>query len=109
MTDVPCNGCTVCCRTNVQIPVDVTDHPTVLATAVDGHLPRHSNHDCVFLDRETGCTIYDIRPKFCRGYDCRETLRMWPDIPAVRKLEIEAVVGKDMINELLDAARRIAD
>jgi hypothetical protein len=104
-TDVPCNGCTTCCRTNVQIPTDAADHRMILALSPGGYLPRHENHDCMFLDRDTGCVIYDIRPKFCRGFDCRKTLAMWPDIPQRRKFEIETQVGKDMIDELLESAR----
>src|SRR5947207_15953509 len=31
-------------------------------------LREQANGDCVFYDREQGCTIYDIRPRQCRTW-----------------------------------------
>ena len=33
-------------------------------------IPR-TDHGCIYLDRNKKCTIYDIRPKACRQFDCR--------------------------------------
>lgn len=33
-------------------------------------LPQKPNGDCQFLDRKTGCTIYEKRPAICKAYDC---------------------------------------
>jgi Fe-S-cluster containining protein len=31
-------------------------------------LREKANHDCVFWDREAGCTIYPVRPRQCRTW-----------------------------------------
>ncbi len=31
-------------------------------------LREKSNGDCIFYDREAGCTIYDVRPRQCRTW-----------------------------------------
>ena len=56
--DVPCNGCTLCCQRDLLFP---------------GHLmlAHKPNGDCIYLDREHGCTIHDCRPRMCREMDCR--------------------------------------
>jgi len=33
-------------------------------------LQRRPDGACVYLDRITGCTIYNRRPKLCRVFDC---------------------------------------
>lgn len=30
--------------------------------------------DCIYLDREKGCTIHLMSPVFCKAFDCRELL-----------------------------------
>lgn len=34
----------------------------------DISLAEKANYDCVFFDRERGCTVYDDRPKQCRTW-----------------------------------------
>jgi Fe-S-cluster containining protein len=33
-------------------------------------IPR-TERGCIYLDHNKRCTIYDIRPKACRQFDCR--------------------------------------
>ena len=77
---VPCNGCYECCRNQVVTvseafgdDVDALRAHTDLicrGNVVAYQLHQKPNGDCVFLDRKTGCTIYDHRPAVCRSYDC---------------------------------------
>jgi Fe-S-cluster containining protein len=80
--DVPCDGCTACCRSRqfVHIEPDEIDTvaripPQLLAQAPG--LP-HGNlllgydqrgHCPMLVDDR--CSIYDHRPRACRVYDCR--------------------------------------
>lgn len=44
---------------------------TQLYTRLSGRertLREKANHDCVFYDRERGCTIYRVRPRQCRTW-----------------------------------------
>ena len=81
-TDVPCNGCTECCRSNQGLVL----HPEqgdevesyrhrVVADPATGEpvfrLATRANGQCVYLGA-TGCTIYDRRPFLCRSFDCRK-------------------------------------
>ncbi len=84
-TDVPCNGCTECCKSGQGLFLHpehgdviesyrhrvITDQTTgnpvfLLATETNGH--------CVYLG-PFGCTIYDRRPLLCRSFDCRQHYR----------------------------------
>ena len=49
-------------------------------------LIEHRNGDCVFWDRQQGCTVYDARPVQCR------TWPFWPDNLATPE-DWEHVVG----------------
>lgn len=79
--DVPCDGCTACCRSSqfVHVGLDETDalahipkpllfpapyEPDALVLGYDerGHCPM------LVDDR---CSIYAHRPRACRTYDCR--------------------------------------
>lgn len=80
--DVPCEGCTACCRSSLFIHIQPQEADTlkripkalqfpapglpqghvVLGFKDDGHCP-------MFL--EGACSIYDVRPVTCRKFDCR--------------------------------------
>jgi hypothetical protein len=80
-TEVPCGGCTECCRSNQglflhpeqgddvesyqhRVAADRTGKPVfLLATTASGA--------CVYLG-PSGCTIYHRRPLLCRTFDCRK-------------------------------------
>jgi hypothetical protein len=79
--DVPCDGCTACCRASqfVHIAPDETDTlahiPAELLFPAPG-LPGHMvlgyderGHCPMLVDDQ--CTIYEHRPRTCRTYDCR--------------------------------------
>ena len=75
MSDVPCNGCTACCRHQIVLLSD-KDEPNIAAydyRRVGGHraLNNKPNGDCAHLGPD-GCTIYEKRPFVCRTYDCRK-------------------------------------
>ena len=81
-SDVPCGGCTACCRSFqfVHLRPDETDAiahiPAELLVPAPGrpagHLVMGYDGDgrCPMLGAE-GCTIYEHRPRTCRMYDCR--------------------------------------
>src|SRR5262245_45885670 len=80
--DVPCDGCTACCRSSqfVHIAPDETDTlahipPALLFPAPQmtrGHvvLGYDERGHCPML-ADDGCSIYEHRPRTCRTYDCR--------------------------------------
>jgi Fe-S-cluster containining protein len=87
-TEVPCNGCTECCRSNQGLflhpgrgdepdsyrHIVATDRATgnpVFLLATDAH------GQCVYLG-PSGCTIYDRRPVLCRTFDCRKHYLILP-------------------------------
>jgi Fe-S-cluster containining protein len=79
--DVPCHGCTACCRASQFVPVgpdevDTLAHlPAELLFPVPGR-PGHlllgydERGRCPMLS-EDGCAVYAHRPRACRAYDCR--------------------------------------
>lgn len=79
-SDVPCDGCTVCCRGGEVVTLfpeagdDPSTYLTKEAVMVDGTplvmLQHKPNGDCVYLG-ESGCTIHDRAPAVCRTFDCR--------------------------------------
>ena len=81
-SDVPCGVCTACCRSSqfVHIGPDETDtlaHVPVALTFPAPQMPRgHVLMDydtrgrCPMLT-DSGCSIYEHRPRTCRTYDCR--------------------------------------
>ncbi len=75
MSDVPCNGCTLCCHrdTITMLPGDdAASYKTVPHERIKGALmlDHKANDDCIYLG-DSGCTIYERRPQLCRDMDCR--------------------------------------
>lgn len=71
---VPCNGCTLCCQGEVielVRGVDRVNDYQVKRFHGAWVLDHKPNGDCVYLDRATGCTIWQRRPALCRDFDCR--------------------------------------
>lgn len=79
--DVPCDGCTACCRSGKLIPVEADEVDTLAHIAASDlvSLPgdptrrflRHEESgNCSQLTPE-GCSVYAHRPQACRVYDCR--------------------------------------
>jgi Fe-S-cluster containining protein len=81
-SDVPCNGCTACCKSShfVHIDPDELDTLAHLPAALlfpapglpEGHvvLGYDENGHCPMLVDDK-CSIYEHRPRTCRTYDCR--------------------------------------
>ena len=80
--DVPCNGCTACCRSSqfVHIGPDETDTLAHIPAELLFPAPRlPSGHMVLGYDErghcpmlvEDRCSIYEHRPRACRTYDCR--------------------------------------
>jgi Fe-S-cluster containining protein len=81
-SDVPCNGCTACCRSSqfVNIGPDEVETlarvPAELLFPAPGRPPGHvvlgydeRGHCPMLVDDK--CSIYRHRPNACRTYDCR--------------------------------------
>jgi len=75
--NVPCNGCVACCQNDMMYlhPED-GDDPAIYegnTRECNGRtaLKHKENGDCIYLDRDSGCTIHDKRPAVCRSMDCR--------------------------------------
>ncbi len=71
--DVPCNGCTACCREPL-LDVELTDAE---AQRLKSHqdekgwkLDKQADGSCVYLI-DNRCSIYAERPVTCKSYDCR--------------------------------------
>jgi Fe-S-cluster containining protein len=80
--DVPCGGCTACCRSSqfVHIGPDETDTLAHIPRELLFPAPRlpkgnvvlgYDEDGCCPMLGEAGCTIYEHRPRACRTYDCR--------------------------------------
>lgn len=72
--NVPCNGCTLCCKNDlVRLMIhEVTKyehepHPFLPNSYMLAHKP---NGDCHYLT-ENGCSIHETKPIMCRTMDCR--------------------------------------
>ena len=77
---VDCNGCTACCRHDaIILHPEHGDDPkqyktTTFTSPVTGQrslmLQKAENGDCIYLDRASGCTIWERAPVICRNFDC---------------------------------------
>ncbi len=85
-TTVPCDTCTLCCRSNQGLFLhpeqgdDVNSYQHQTGTDSDGnpiYLLATTNGACVYLG-PSGCTIYDRRPLLCRSFDCRKHYLILP-------------------------------
>lgn len=109
MTEVPCNGCTLCCRNDMLIiHPECGDDPAQYDTIPCTHpltgepavMLRHSeNGDCVYLDRVTGCTIHGRAPAICREFDCRKSYLQLLQFSRKERLSLIArgIIGKDVL------------
>jgi Fe-S-cluster containining protein len=80
--DVPCDGCTACCRSSqfVHIAPDEADTLAHIPRALLFPAPRmeqgnvvlgYDENGCCPMLGDSGCSIYEHRPRACRTYDCR--------------------------------------
>lgn len=79
---VACDGCKACCRGEMVLLTegdDLANYPEAISLDVEdpftGKKPtiliphKKDSADCIYLG-ESGCTIYDKRPKMCRVFSC---------------------------------------
>lgn len=120
-TEVPCNGCTECCRSgqglflHPELGDDIASYQTNALSDATGNqvyvLSTTSAGACVYLG-ETGCTIYERRPVLCRTFDCRKHYLMLPrqdrDNLVRLKLSSRAVfnAARARLKTLSDAERK---
>jgi len=80
--EVPCDGCTACCTSAQFVHVEPDEHdalariPSGLLFPAPGLPTGHlvmgydeRGHCPMLVDGQ--CSIYDVRPRTCRTYDCR--------------------------------------
>ena len=81
-SDVPCGGCTACCRSSQFVHIEPDEVETLARIPAELLFPAPrlppgnvllgyaDNGHCPMLVDE-GCSIYEHRPRTCRTYDCR--------------------------------------
>lgn len=79
--DVPCGGCTACCRASyfIHIAPDEVETLRRIPKALQFPAPGRPGHVVLGYDErghcpmlvDDRCTIYEHRPRTCRQYDCR--------------------------------------
>ncbi len=84
VSDVPCNGCTACCKNEFKllIPeqgdvIESYEHKWIDVPKIGrrARLANKPNGECVYLT-DTGCSIHDRAPRICRAFDCRRFFKM---------------------------------
>ncbi len=116
--DVPCDGCTACCRSSQFIHVtpddaDAVAHiPSALLFPAPGLPAGHyvlgydeRGHCPMLVDDR--CSIYEHRPNTCRTYDCRVFAATGIDVTDEKPL-VAARVREWRFDESGPAARRTA-
>lgn len=73
-----------CCKMEVTLSAqDVHEGGIPFDLMQPYALPRDpETKQCVCMDPDGRCTIYDKRPGACRAYDCRHDKRVWLDFDA---------------------------
>lgn len=82
--DVPCNGCTLCCRRDMIMilpeegdDLESYEHEirTIPGVGSIATVKKGANGFCIYLG-ENGCTIHERAPTICKTFDCRDLYRM---------------------------------
>ncbi len=111
-----CGSCRACCqhKPGILIVEEVGDDLALYDGFLDKigdlqFLKTKPNGDCIFLNRETGCTAYDIRPTACRWYDCRDDYLKWVSKSRQerRELQKQSVLNKQVQQEGRKRLRKI--
>lgn len=102
---VPCNGCVACCQSDrIVIKPHMGDDPRKYITEIyKGRLvvAHKKNGDCVYLDREKGCKIWDKRPAVCQEFDCRLIVQHIPENQLVKMISQKVIQrGKELLSVL---------
>ena len=81
-SEVPCDGCTACCRGSQFIHIEPDELATLARVPVALRVPApglaaghvvmgYDEHGACPMLVDDRCSIYDDRPRACRTYDCR--------------------------------------
>ena len=81
-SDVPCDGCTACCRSSQFVHIGPEELDTLSRIPAELKFPapgRPRGHVVLGYDErghcpmlvDGTCSIYEHRPRTCRTYDCR--------------------------------------
>lgn len=106
MANVPCNGCTACCKGQRIIlgPDEEHGYRFEFTRRGDGlvemMLAHKPNGDCIYLGQH-GCTIHGQAPHACREFDCRKWLKGFTE-------EQQTLLGP-LDRECVDAAHAIME
>lgn len=106
LMEVPCGNCSACCQGDaLRMHPEMGDDPSTYKTeTIEGYLclAHAENGDCIYLERFTGCTIYERRPAVCRELDCRVFLLKY-----TRK-QLRVMVDENVISlRVVKAARKL--
>jgi len=96
VTEVPCNGCTACCRgERIILDQDEVGKYDAIPTSMEAdgktlrYMLRHKqdrDKSCIYLGRN-GCSIHGRQPRRCREFDCRKWLEIFSDAQIDKMLD----------------------
>lgn len=107
--NVPCNGCTACCRGEVVMllpgrdDVESYEHEIVTLPVGTGPVLKKVDGHCIYL-ADDRCSIHERAPTVCRVFDCRRWY-LNHDRAARRRMARHGGVGA----EIIDAGRARVD
>jgi hypothetical protein len=116
---VACGTCTACCASSQFVVIEADEHdarariPSELCFPVPGGAPGDvllgydEQGRCPMLT-DTGCSIYDDRPRACRRYDCRVITAAGVDVAAEGKPLIAARAARwELAADDAETAKRL--
>lgn len=107
---VPCGSCTLCCHGKVFLfpGEDANGLRVVQDRRIDGKILRRlvtkPDGDCIHLG-DGGCTVYEIRPRICRVFDCREHY----GLPAAERRRREALLKSPRDQAIIARGRQLVE
>lgn len=111
--NVPCNGCTLCCKGPGRVVLhpglddDITRYGTDIELIPDvGYaLVKNKDNSCVYLvddgDGKGHCGVWPNAPGVCRSFDCRDFARSkWQTLldPSLRNPVMAK--GRELLKDL---------
>lgn len=97
MSDVPCNGCTACCKNDLVFLRDDDElaryavreavHP--LTGEIGWALQHSPEGGCIYRVEGMGCTIHGRQPMVCREFDCRDVLIRLMSLPRPERRRLQ--------------------
>lgn len=95
---VPCGSCNLCCRNDAIFlkPNQGDDLNAYDWEYYQGKpiLKHQANGDCIYLDRERGCTIHDRSPMVCQEFSCIDIAKKAKQHPFLKALFPEGVIDQ---------------